>query len=131
MSEGYMERHLCSVWHCWKIKSAYTNLKESRDPFDPYLDPPLIIDLMAIVHKDSTRNVKTFEDLANNLSEQHIDEAYTYADHLIIVPDRYDVINSIKYFVRQRRSNETYAERIISTGKQPLPSNIHSFLSDG
>ena len=57
-----------------------------------------IIDLMAIVHKASSRHAKTFEDLANNLSEQHIDEAYKYADHVIIVPDRYDVINSSKSF---------------------------------
>ena len=90
-----------------------------------------IIDLMAIVHKASSHNAKTFEDLANNLSEQHIDEAYKYADHVIIVPDRYGVINSIKSFECQRRSNETYAERIISTGMQPLPSNIHRFLSNG
>ena len=34
---------------------------------------------MAIVHKASCRNAKTFEDLANNLSEQHIDEAYKYS----------------------------------------------------
>ena len=90
-----------------------------------------IIDLMVIAHKASSHNAKTFEDLANNLSEQHIDEAYKYADHVIIVPDRYDIINSIKSFERPHRSNETYTERIISTGMQPLPSNIHRFLSNG
>ena len=89
-----------------------------------------IIDLMAIIQMASSCHAKIFEDLANNLSKQNIGEAYKYADHVVIVPHRYDVVNSIKSFERQRRSNKTYAEIIISIGRQPLPASIPRFLSN-
>ena len=52
------------------------------------------------------------------------------ADILILVPDRYDVQNSLKTFERKRRCLSNTPEPIIQNSPTPLPRNFQQFLSN-
>ena len=75
-------------------------------------DYAYIIDLMAVVQSTSKRKLKTFDELSHSLSNCIV-AALPYADHVYIVPDRYDKYTSIKSFERTRRGVSMPAERFI------------------
>jgi len=55
----------------------------------------VFIDLMTTIHMHSTSKSVTFDDLATNI-ESSVLSNFKEGGVLVVVPDRYDILNSIK-----------------------------------
>ena len=88
-----------------------------------------IIDFMAIVQSLNKSGLVTFEDLANRL-ESAVLSSLKESNTLALVPDRYDVVNSIKSDERFRRQKTDTPVFDIGSDNQKLPKNIASYLGN-
>ena len=92
----------------------------------------VFIDYMVCIQRLSSRKyICTFGDLINAL-ETFIETAFTEADIVHLVADRYDTNMSIKAGERKRRAdmyNEA-PEIIIRSSQQAMPRSLKSFLSN-
>ena len=88
-----------------------------------------IIDLMALVHSTSGKNSATFADLLISFSSS-IKEAFKLSNVVAVVPDRYDLVHSIKSHERSRRNTFQYVERIITSPQMKVPAKFRNFLSN-
>lgn len=82
-----------------------------------------IIDLMATVHSVSTKEVSIFSELSVALLS-YINSAFKLADVVAVVPDRYDILHSIKCFERSQHNKFQYVERIVT---EPQIKNTNIF----
>ena len=89
----------------------------------------MIVDLMGIVYSASSSNCNNFGDICVKLYN-NIKSYLDVADILVIVPNRYDIEDSIKVFERKRRNLSPTPERIIHNEFTPLPTNVKQFLSN-
>ena len=89
-----------------------------------------IIDLMGIVQLVKKGDCKNFGDLCLKLTN-FINCYFEYTDLLVITPDCYDILDSIKSFERMRRAqNNIVRDRVITNNLTPLPANLKEYLSN-
>ena len=89
----------------------------------------VVIDLLGTVQRVSTINCVNLGNICIKLYN-NVKQYLDVADILILIPDRYDVQNSIKAFENKRRCLSNTPERIIQNSSTPLPSNFKQFLSN-
>ena len=88
-----------------------------------------VVDFMVLVQSLNKSGLQTFEQLATRLQFSVLSN-FKESNVIVLVPDRYDVEDSIKSDERARRQNITEVPVIdISNGSLRLPKNLSSYLS--
>ena len=88
-----------------------------------------VVDFMALVQSLNKSGLQTFEQLVTRLQFSVL-SSFKESNVTVLVPDRYDVEDSIKSDERARRQNITEVPVIdISNGSLRLPKNLSSYLS--
>ena len=82
---------------------------------------------MAVIQSFSVKGIATFGELSCTLSHSIIN-GFKLADIVAVVPDQYDVVQSIKSFERSRRTQSDCMERVITGRDMKVPSNFSRTL---
>ena len=106
------------------------SLSESTLPAYSLHQTAYIVGLLAIIQMLSKGKMKTFGELSDTIAGTIIAK-FQFASQVHIVPDRYDVEDSIKSGERSRRSQWTAIEIKIQSRETKLPASLKRYLSSG
>lgn len=88
-----------------------------------------VIDFMAILQSTSWIGTTTFKEMVSKL-EKVITSSFHYSSYIAVVPDRYNVSNSIKAEERSRRNQGCSGEILINSDSQRLPCDMLHYLKN-